>query len=480
MHMELRRGGGKPLPRQISETLAQRITSGLLAPGTQLPSVRRLAAELAVSQVTVSKAYEELEKRGLLDCRQGKGCYVANRQLRTPDEGKSWADEYGDYLPRAQLWHNFDSSAVHYSFHVAAIHSSLLPLAPVGAAMAKLVQEQPELMAEYGNFQGDLDLREVMGRHLQVRGMQVTSRDILITSGAQQGIDLVARTFIGPGDAVYMEAPGYTGAIDVFAGRGAEIIPVPVDEEGMRVDILTRLCDRRPPKLIYTNPSFQNPSGVTMSMRKRQRLLELARSYRCLIVEDDPFSDLYFHKPPPPAIKSLDGSGHVVYLKSFSKVLAPGSRIACVAAESGILSRLIAAKSSSDLGSPLLTQKAVLPFIRDEYEPHARMLRSALQRRRDKAIRLLRAYAPSGVTWNTPDGGLNLWLKLPPAADVIRLHGEAEASGISFLHGEVCYAGEAPPGHIRICYAQMWEDEMAEGLRLFLVLLAKHLRSAAE
>lgn len=402
MHIDLLRSGDKPLPRQISETIAQRITSGLLQPGTRLPSVRGLSSSLKVSQVTVSKAYADLELRGHILCSQGKGCYVAERdRSRQGAEGR-WQDGYDDYLPRAQLWRNFDYSEVDYPFHLASIHSSLLPLGPIGTTMAALVKEQPELMATYGNFQGDPELREVMRRHLQSRGILLGADDLMITSGAQQGIDLVARTFVGPGDTVYLEGPSYTGAIDVFAGRGAEMIFVPMDGDGMRVDRLTAMCDRRPPKLIYTNPTFQNPSGVTMSMPRRQRLLELARSYRCLIVEDDPFSDLYFHQPPPASIKSLDTAGHVVYMKSFSKVLAPGCRIACVAAEGNILSRLIAAKSASDLGSPLLTQRAVLPFIARQYDGYAAKLRSALRVRQEAAARLLKQYAPAGVSWQLP------------------------------------------------------------------------------
>lgn len=262
--------------------------------------------------------------------------------------------------------------------------------------MSALVTGQPELMATYGNFQGDAELREVMCRHLHSRGVEVQASDVMITSGTQQGIDLVARTFVGPGDTVYLEGPSYTGAIDVFAGRGAEMIFVPMDSEGMRIDVLTRLCDKRPPKVIYTNPTFQNPSGVTMSIARRQRLLELARSYRCLIVEDDPFSDLYFHKPPPPPIKSMDEEGHVVYMKSFSKVIAPGCRIACVAAGGNILSRLIAAKSASDLGSPLLNQRAVLPFISRRYDAYAKQLRTLLRGRMEAAVKLLKRYAPPG------------------------------------------------------------------------------------
>lgn len=220
MHIDLLRSGDKSLPRQISETIAQRITSGLLQPGTRLPSVRGLSSSLKVSQVTVSKAYADLEQRGHILCSQGKGCYVAERERNRQGAEVRWQDGYDDYLPRAQLWRNFDYSEVDYPFHLASIHSSLLPLGPIGTTMAALVKEQPELMATYGNFQGDPELREVMRKHLQSRGIQLSSGDLMITSGAQQGIDLVARTFVGPGDTVYLEAPSYTGAIDVFAGRG--------------------------------------------------------------------------------------------------------------------------------------------------------------------------------------------------------------------------------------------------------------------
>ena len=476
MHIELNRKGSKSIPIQISEAIGSRISSGLLERGARLPSVRKLAVSLKVSQVTISKAYGELEKRGLIHCEHGLGCFVSDAEQKR-DEAVNWPKEYDDYLPRAQLWRNFDYSEVKYNFHLAAIHAELLPLGAIGSQMSSLVLEQPELMATYGNFQGDLELREVMGAHLQKRGIMLSSPNLMITSGSQQGIDLVARTFVGPGDTVYMEAPSYTGAIDVFAGRGAEMIFVPMDRDGMRVDILTKLCDQRRPKLIYTCPTYQNPSGVTMSTARRQRLLELARSYRCLILEDDPFSDLYFHKPPPPSIKSMDSEGHVVYMKSFSKVLAPGCRIACVAAESNILSRLIAAKSASDLGSPLLTQRAVLPFISRKYSAYAEQLRIQLRNRMEKAVKLLKQYAPPGVNWVLPEGGLSLWIELPPASDIKALHTLAQKRSFSFLPGDVCYSNETKSRHIRLCYAQTAEADMENGLKLFLNLLSDYLKN---
>ncbi|MBY9076929.1 PLP-dependent aminotransferase family protein [Paenibacillus sp. HN-1] len=472
-----------------------------------------MAEMLDVCQVTVSKAYADLERRGWLIRRHGLGCFAAapgggtgHKPLgdgqaaadrsgagkRRADEKSSsghaghplsrsasgrtepeWQKEYEDYLPRAQLWRNFNFSEAEYSFHLAAIDSGMLPLKEIGAAMTSLVAKRPELMSAYGNFQGDPSLREAVRKHLRTRGIALPPEGLLITSGTQQGIDLVARTFVGPGDTVYLEAPSYTGAIDVFAGRGAEMIGVPVDKHGMRVDILTKMCDRRPPKLIYTVPTFQNPSGVTMSLERRQRLLELARSYSCLIVEDDPFSDLYFESPPPPPIKSLDAEGHVVYMKSFSKVLAPGSRVAGVAAEGDILERLTAAKAASDLGSPLLIQLAVLPFITDRYEAYMKGLRSALKSRMARAEAMLKRHAPKGVRWNTPEGGLNFWLELPDSIDTGELYDRAIRQGISFLPGNVCYSGEPSARYIRICYAQMEETKMERGLLQLLELLGE-------
>ncbi|WP_235950080.1 PLP-dependent aminotransferase family protein [Paenibacillus apii] len=525
MHIELSRGGGKPLPLQISDALGQRIASGLLQPGMKLPSVRKLAVSLGVSQVTISKAYADLERRGRIVRHHGLGCFVSparDREAeeygignggrtgdRTRDDGSTngndrendaggsqspgrntgqgktgtrkkfgWQEGFEDYLPRAQLWRNFDYSEAEYSFHLAAIHSGLLPLKEIGEAMTSLVAKRPELMSAYGNFQGDVELREAMTRHLRARGISLSPASLMITSGTQQGIDLVARTFIGPGDAVYLEEPSYTGAIDVFAGRGAEMISVPMDDDGMRIDLLTKLCDRRPPKLIYTVPTFQNPSGVTMSTERRQRLLELARSYRCLIVEDDPFSDLYFHSPPPPSIKSMDKDGHVVYMKSFSKVLAPGCRMACLAAEGDILERLIAAKAASDLGGPLLIQLALLPFISGRYDAYMTGLRSSLRSRMERAARLLKRYAPRGVRWKLPEGGLNLWLELPHSVDIGELYRKASRLGISFLAGNVCYAGEPSTSHIRLCYAQMEEEQMERGLLLLIPLLKEAMKES--
>lgn len=478
MHIELNRSGTSvKLFKQIAGTIADRIRSGLLAPGTRLPSVRQLSASLAVSQVTVSRAYAELESGHLIICSQGKGCFVAASAPATPakqEADQTWQMTLVDYLPRAQLWRNFNHQLhSRYPFHLAALHPSLLPVRDIVDNAYRHLSDNPELMAHYGAFEGDLELRAQFADLLRQKGIQVSADQVLITSGAQQGIDLVARTFVGPGDVVYVEAPTYTGAIDVFTSRGAKIIMVPMDEQGMKLDMLTRLCDQHPPKLIYTNPTFHNPTGLNLSLARRKQLLELAASYHCLIVEDDPFSELYFDSPPPPPIKSFDRGGHVVYIKSFSKILAPGCRIACMAAQGSVLSRLIAAKSTADLGSPLLTQKALLPFLTKQWDKHVSNLRRLLSRRLQIAVAVLAAHAPRRISWVAPKGGLNLWIKLPDDTDLGRLSREADKRGISFLPGEVCYAGGTGMKEIRISYSFAGEEELREGLKLLCELLSE-------
>jgi DNA-binding transcriptional MocR family regulator len=250
---------------------------------------------------------------------------------------------------------------------------------------------------------------------------------------------------------------------------------IPMDEEGMRIDILTRLCDTHPPKLIYTIPTFHNPTGVTLTVARRTQLLDLAQSYHCLIVEDDPFSDLYYKAKPPLSIKAHDQSGHVVYIKSFSKTVAPGCRIACVAATGSVMDRLVAAKSTTDLGSPLLTQKALLPFIRNRLDQHFVSLREQIRDRLTVALNTLQRYAPPEVAWYAPEGGLNLWIKLPSMVDIPELERVADREGISFLPGAVCYAGGMDSNHIRISFSYADKETLKSGLRKLCTLLGEIL-----
>lgn len=493
MQIELNRQSQIPLVTQIYQAIADRILSGYFAPGGRLPSVRQLAHSISVSPVTVVQAYKRLEQKGLIERIQGKGTFVSgeapidsHRERHSTNNalGARHSDmapddrlpvQVADYLHRSQSlrYHQTDAAA---NFALSVVNPRLLPTDYLAQNISHTVLHHPEALAAYGEIQGDLQLRQAMADYLQSQSVEARAAEVLIANGSQQAIDLVARSFLGPGDIVVAEEPTYTEAIDVFRGRGATVIPVPVDDDGMQVDHLIRLCDTYTPKLIYTVPTFQNPTGTVLSFRRRLQLLDLAQSMNCIIVEDDPWSEMYFEQTPPPHIKSLDRSGSTIYIKGLSKILAPGCRIAAIVASGNVFNRLLVAKTLTDLGSPLLTQKAILPLMQSKnvFSQLAR-LREHLKRRRDTTLASLERYAPPEVKWHTPSGGFNIWLSFPTWVNTNDLLLKAEASDISFLPGSTCYPGELQFNHLRLSFSYVHEKELQTGIKRLCELIAAHI-----
>ncbi|GAE29876.1 PLP-dependent aminotransferase family protein [Halalkalibacter hemicellulosilyticus] len=483
MHIHLKRTSQSTLTDQIVQAFEDRIRSGLLKPHTKMPSLRNLSKQLGVSLVTCSKAYERLERKRLITRIHGKGCYVLVESTKKIEDNSdlNWQLTIVDYLPRAQMLKNFQAgfqeadSSIRFPFHVSAINEKLLPTYEIVREIKKTDQTA---LSKYSPFQGDMDLRSEFVNYFKREGMNVAVDQVLTVSGSQQGIDLVARTFIGAGDVVYVEAPTYAGAIDIFLSRGAKIITVPVNEEGLRLDLLTKLCDQHPPKLIYTVPTFQNPTGAVMSMPKRKHLLEIAEAYHTIILEDDTFSDMYFTEKPPKSIYSLDTAGHVIHSKTFSKVLAPSCRISALIAKGSFMNRLLAAKSITDLGSPLLTQRAVLPYLKsNRMEKQLEELRLNLKKRCELVQTMLEKYAPPNISWTHPSGGLNIWVTLPKWVDTDELLKLAVRKKLAFLPGSVSYAGEANYNELRICFAFLHDSLIEEGIMILCELISQYLES---
>lgn len=479
MRIELNRSSQVPLARQIYRALSDRILSGYFAKGTRLPSVRQLTRMLQVSPVTVSHALDLLEADKLITRVQGKGTFVYEPgEVEVKKEVRNSPLQFPDYLHRSQAKH-YSEKPVAINFSLSAVAADLLPTRELAESLRHLAQYYPEVLAQYGEIQGDLELRQALSSYLMNEQIAVSPQEILVTNGSQQGIDLVARSFIGPGDVVVTEEPTYAAAIDVFRSRGATILSVPMDEEGMRIDRLTALTDEVTPKLIYTVPSFQSPTGKVMSLRRRKQLLGLAEDLNCLVLEDDPWSEIYYDETPPPHIKSMDHSGHVIYLKGLSKMLSPGCRIGFLIASVSILNRLITAKTNADLGNPLLNQKVILPIFQSrQITPLLKQLRAALKQRRDLAIKLLKQHAPQGVRWIIPRGGFNLWLTLPPQANTIELLDEAERHHLTFLPGSACYPNEVEWNHLRISFSQVSEEQLRTGLVELCSAIASYLAAA--
>ena len=481
MEIKLNRQSDQSLIDQISTILAEKIRSEFLQEGSQLPSIRSFSKENQVSPVTVSKAYALLERNGYIEVIHGKGAFVRNKEQRSTNESRSdynWQLTIPDYIQRSQSMLN---KRMEYAmkFSSATIHPGLLPSVYLVNEIVAILQADPQIVARYGTVQGDEDARKAIRDYVKTySNIATTPQEIIVTNGVQQGIDLVAKTFIGPGDIVITEAPTYTAAIDVFRNRGAHIIPIPVDEEGMQTALLATLCLSKQPKLIYTNPTFHNPTGTVLSEARRRELLDLAQQYGFLIVEDDSWNEIYFDdNPPPPPLKALDTSGHVIYLKGFSKTLAPSCRIGAILSKGTVHQRLLSAKSSADSGNPLLTQKALIPFLRsDRMHAHLEKLRIALEIRRDQTIALLNKHAPKGVTWIEPKGGLNIWVSLPSNGNTDELLWKAQQDQITFLPSSACYPGEPQYHHLRISYSYPEPHDLTQGIIKLCQLMESYLQ----
>lgn len=474
------------ITQQLIQLFSDRILSGLLKDGEKLPSIRSLARELNVSPMTIVKTYNELEKCGLVTTIQGKGTFVNKRnnvreeQIQLEKDDFQWQISVTDYLARSQFRNNPNLSynSKYFNLSIASINYKLLPTATILKDFFKIFNLNEKELSTYPPIQGDCELREAMAKYLGLKGITTNRENILITNGAQQGISLIASTFVGPGDVVVMETPTYPGAIDLFKCRGAVILTVPVDKEGMRTDILMSLCDKYSPKVIYTMPNFQNPTGYSMSMKRKFELLDIAKYNNSIIIEDDPWSEISYTNNSVKPLKSMDKTGHVIYIKSMKKILGPTNRLAAVVAEGSLISRLIAAKANHDLGTSILSQKIILDFMRtNEITRYVAKLNKELVKRRDTVIKILKANTPKGTTWTMPEGGINIWITLPENINVEKLlFHSINSEKISFLPGTICYPNEVNFNTLRICFAYI--DE--EYLEITIKKLCKLMRELSD
>jgi 2-aminoadipate transaminase len=288
---------------------------------------------------------------------------------------------------------------------------------------------------------------------------------VLILSGAQQGLDLLARCLVDPGDAVIIDRPGYPGAIQSFRAAGAKLIGWDV----LRADSdeLEDLLVRYRPKLIYTNPTFQNPTGVTLPIRTRRELLSLAQRYRVPIVEDATYRDLYFNEPPPPSLRELDDHNLVVYLNSFSKVMAPGLRLGWIAAAPSIVDQIAIIKQRLDPHTPNLVQFAIARLMRQgAFDAHLRTIRAEHARRCMQIVAAIQRHvAVGGLRFGRPAGGLYLWCRLPAGISAGALLGRALAAGVAFVAGSAFYADPAGDSELRLCFTSVLPHAMEESIR---------------
>jgi 2-aminoadipate transaminase len=317
----------------------------------------------------------------------------------------------------------------------------------------------------YGEVRGYRPLRELIVERMAARGAIVDPADVLITNGAQQGIDLAARIFIDPGDIVLTEEPTFMDALRVFRSHEAEPVGVPVDDEGLQVEALAALLDRLPkrPKFLYTMPTYQNPMGVSMSTARRRALVDLAQERGIVIVEDDPYGDLSYDGDPPPTLKSLDPE--VIFLGTFSKVLAPGLRVGWVASSPRLREAFFNVKEGTDIHNERIMTRTVYHSARGFLDEHIAATREIYRARRDAMLAGLEREMPAGVRWTTPRGGFFLWVTLPEQCETDAMLPDATDRGVIYLPSSWFYPDRSWTRSLRLNFSAQPEERIAEAMR---------------
>lgn len=344
----------------------------------------------------------------------------------------------------------------------------LFPVKEMKAAVDKVFEEHGQEAMQYGAAKGVTALREVIQQHVKEKENVDSELDnVLVTTGSEQALDLVGKAFVDPGDTVLVEQPTYLCALDVFRSYGANFASVEMDEDGMKMDALEEALKANPnTKLIYTVPNFQNPTGRTMTEERRKQLAELAEKYDVYVLEDNPYGEIRFAGQHVPAVKSFDKSGHVFYMSTFSKTLAPGFRLGWLVADKAVVNKLTVLKQSADLHTDNLAQFAVAQFFADnDVDAHVKEISALYGKRKDLMLEGIKKYFPEGVKYTDPEGGMFLWVEVPGVDDTVELFKECLEHDVAFVPGDPFFAGEVQPGAFRLNYSNMKEDQLEVGLK---------------
>lgn len=468
-----------PIYRQIQQFIAGQIEAGVIAPGTQLPSNRELAQSLGVSRIVVASAYAELESHGLLYGRHGSGTFVAPFY---PTGSASKRDQPVTDWPLWQqelLSHSWDASHQELdkllnmayrpgliSFAERIHPDPIWPIEDIRRALQVAIRRH-EAGTGLGkdNLAGYAPLRETIAQILILEGLQVYPDQVMITSGSQQAINLVAQVLLKPGDLVLVESPTYNVAIDLFRSMNVRLLSIPVDDQGMQVENLEAILKQNQPKLIYTTPTFHNPTGTCLSSQRRHQLVILANRYNIPILEDDYVGNIRFEGRMEPALKSLDRTGGVIYAGTFSKLLMPSLRIGFLIASGPILNRLLAHKYVTDLVTSDLLQQALREFINvGRYHTHLRRVCQAYRQRRDTTAEALETNLPTSH-WILPKGGGFIWLQLPSELSSDEFFHFAAQEGVTFVPGSFFFPRQRSQSFLRLNYAINEPEAIREGVR---------------
>jgi DNA-binding transcriptional MocR family regulator len=471
MHIPLDRQQDVPLYLQIEEALRRAILSGVFVDGDKLPSTRTLASELAVSRLTVENAYAELAAKGFLHQRRGSGAYVLHPLLQpvqprpTPDmpfpaERFTTLTSRLDGYPDTPLPDNF------INFAAGVGSPKVFPQEEFRKILLSVLSRHAEEAFSYGEYCGYYPLRDTLGRILTAQGIPTHAEQLLITNGSQHAISLIVQSLLEPGDTVIVEQPTYAEILGLLRLHRINIVTIPSDRHGMQVEQLPALLEKYRPKLIYTIPNFHNPTGRCLSEARRRQLLALAQQAGVMILEDDFVGDLRYNGKQLPSLRALAQPGTVIYVSTFSKMLLPSMRIGYLVADREQYQQIARLKHVDSFTSSNLIQRALDAFVTiGRYDKQLRRAGRIYRQHRDTMVAALQQHLPHGCQFETPEGGLFIWLTLPTSVSTEALMPVAWKEGVTFARGECFYAEEQRGAHgMRLNFAANTPPLIEEGI----------------
>jgi DNA-binding transcriptional MocR family regulator len=464
------------------------ITGGALKIGDRLPASRDLAKTLGVNRNTVAYAYEELEADALVASQVGRGTYISSIPAlpgRTAPAPKReiapypWDAEFAHlrqdpWLGGMLRFKHFKGDSISFAYSLP--QPDLLPIEKFRAAIDRVARREGRALVDMGDRLGYPPLREYLATQLALSGIKAGPDQILITNGCQQALSLLQSALIQPGDAAAVENPTYSGALSVFCRGGQKFLPIPMGDKGIDLDLVEEAFSRHAPKLLYTIPTFQNPTGITTGLAARRNLVDLAVKYRVPIIEDDIYSELRYDGPAVPPLKALDEHGIVIHVSSFSKIGFAGLRVGWIVGAAALIEQLGLVKQKLDLHTAILTQAAIYEFSRHGLlARHMKRARKTYRQRRDVMIEALERHFPEETSWNHPDGGMALWVRLPDGFDTDQLLIQAYEKGVLFSPASHFYAGAPRQNMLRLSFTTTPPEAIEAGIRTLGAIVKREL-----
>lgn len=478
MRINIKRNSKVALYIQIKNQIRDMIYSNRFPLDYMLPSERELAKILDVNRSTIIKAYEELKAEGLIDSDVGRGTFVVFSDKDTLSNKRNsfkkylfWDEIYSessrknDYDVISRIM-NIDDNDNTISFAGGIPAPNLFPKDEFEKIQIGLLKNEVESIFLHSPVEGTKELKKELKKLMLNREVRVSTKNIMVTSGAQQGLDLIVRTFVNPNDVILVEEPTFFGAIQLFQALGAKVVGVPIDENGIRVDVLEYLINKFKPKFIYTIPNFQNPTGITMSLRRRLELMRIVENYGIPVIEDDPYGEIRYEGEDIPPLKALDKNNYVIYLSTFSKVISLGLRVGWIVAPERVINKLSLFKQLTDLHVNTLSQHMVCEFLRqDYYQKHIKKIKKEYCLKRNLMIKELeRSFKELEVY--KPQGGFYLWCKFSDNINPTLLLKTSIRNEVNYIPGNSFYVkDERKNNFIRLNFTYPKNEEIITGIK---------------